>query len=134
MLVMSIALMALSVASRANSVSTSVFCSDQDSDRSVVTEDLLHIQCLGCDRAFDQLFCTMNGKIGNIIICHLLEGCDHFTILINTHGIKCPSEPFTTSSPTVRDTIFASVTASLAIYSSPAVPCVMIAVLRGPVA
>ena len=36
----------------------------------------------------------MNGKIGNIIICHLLEGCDHFTILINTHGIKMPVRAF----------------------------------------
>ena len=30
----------------------------------------------------------MDGKIGNIVICHLLEGCDHFAVFINAHGIK----------------------------------------------
>ena len=30
----------------------------------------------------------MNGKISHIIIGYLLEGRDHFAVLINAHGIK----------------------------------------------
>ena len=36
----------------------------------------------------------MNGKIGDVIVRHLFEGCDHFTILINTYGIKMTVRAF----------------------------------------